>query len=312
MRRVDLTRAILTAALLLGAGTCCGGAFAQTNYAQPPADDDATPIQSAGVRPELLKDVSLDQKLGDSIPLDLTFRDEHGQPVVLRSFFGSKPAILTMVYYKCPMLCTEVLNAVSRSAEGSSAEHGQRFQLVTVSIDPSDRPVLADAKHLFMPGLYGRPGAVTAGIFLLVTKRRFKKLAAAVGFRFVYDKASSQFAHRQRDYGVDAGWTAVALFLWDYLSCARCAAGVGGSLAGKIGSTVDEILLFCFHYDPVTGKYAVLILHVVRAAGVATVLGAGDFFFCARFCFGRERRRSPACATRTFTKQGWLNGTLIS
>ena len=84
MRRVYFTRAIVTAALLLGAGACCGGAFAQTNYAQPPADDDATPIQSAGVRPELLRDVSLDQKLGDSIPLDLTFRDEHGQPVALR------------------------------------------------------------------------------------------------------------------------------------------------------------------------------------------------------------------------------------
>ena len=139
MRLANLMRTFLMAGLLLGAGVWCGGAFAQTNYAQPPADDDATPIQSAGVRPELLRDVSLDQKLGDSIPLDLTFRDEHGNAVVLRRFFGTKPVILTLVYYTCPMLCTQVLNAVTRSAKQISLNMGDDYEIVSVSIDPSDR-----------------------------------------------------------------------------------------------------------------------------------------------------------------------------
>ncbi len=124
------------------------GARAQTNYAQPPAIDDAAPMQGAErAAGHFSRMLSLDQKLGDAIPLDLTFRDEHGQPVVLRSFFGSKPVILTLVYYSCPMLCTQVLNAVTRSVKLISLNMGDDYEIVTVSIDPSERPVLAEAKH---------------------------------------------------------------------------------------------------------------------------------------------------------------------
>ncbi len=166
MKRSDFLRGFLaTSALALGVGICCGGAFAQINYVQPPADDGA-PMQSAGVRPELLRDVALEQKLGDSIPLDLTFRDEHGRPVVLGSFFGSKPVILTLVYYTCPMLCTQVLNAVARSVKQVSLNMGEDYEIVSVSIDPSDRPVLADAKHQLYSGMYERAGAVNGWHFL--------------------------------------------------------------------------------------------------------------------------------------------------
>jgi protein SCO1/2 len=301
VRRIDFTRAILTAALLLGAGTCCGGAFAQTNYAQPPADDDATPIQSAGVRPELLKDVSLDQKLGDSIPLDLTFRDEHGQPVVLRSFFGSKPVILTLVYYTCPMLCTQVLNAVSRSAKQISLNMGDDYEIVSVSIDPSDRPVVADAKHALYAGMYERPGAATGWHFLTGDEAEIKKLAAAVGFRYAYDSASKQFAHPSGIMVLTPDGRLARYFYGINYPARDLRLGLVEASAGKIGTPVDQILLYCYHYDPMTGKYGLLISHVVQISGVATVLALGIF---VAILFRYERRRSPASRS-DLRKQGW-------
>ena len=123
-----LMRGFLIAGALVAAGICGAGvAQAQTYYAQPPAGNDATPMQGAGVRPDIFQNVGLDQKLGDAIPLDLTFRDEHGQTVALRQFFGTKPVILTLVYYQCPMLCTQVLNAVTRSAKEISLNVGDRL-----------------------------------------------------------------------------------------------------------------------------------------------------------------------------------------
>jgi len=294
-------RAIVTAALLLGAGTYCGGAFAQTNYAQPPADDDSTPIQSAGVRPELLRDVSLDQKLGDSIPLDLTFRDEHGQPVALRSFFGSKPVVLTLVYYTCPMLCTQVLNAVSRSAKQISLNMGDDYEVVSVSIDPSDRPVTADAKHALYAGMYERPGAVTGWHFLTGDEAEIKKLAAAVGFRYAYDAASKQFAHPSGIMVLTPDGRLARYFYGINYPARDLLLGLVEASAGKIGTPVDQILLYCYHYDPMTGKYGLLISHVVQISGVATVLALGIF---VAILFRYERRKPPG-AGGDLPKQGW-------
>src|SRR4029077_3443932 len=123
------------------------------------AQFDDRPIQAAGVQPALLRDVGLDQKLGSAVPLDLTFRDEHGQSVALRQFFGQKPVVLTLVYYQCPMLCTEVLNGLLRATKELSLQIGKDFTIVTVSIDPAERPILANVKHELYTGLYGRRGA---------------------------------------------------------------------------------------------------------------------------------------------------------
>src|SRR5260370_13317868 len=127
---------------------------------------DDSPVQTAGIRPALLRDVGLDQKLGSAIPLDLTFRDEHGHAVALREFFGKKPVILTLVYYQCPMLCTEVLNGLLRSAKELPLEIGRDFTIVTVSIDPTERPALASVKHELYSGLYGRQCGVQGWHFL--------------------------------------------------------------------------------------------------------------------------------------------------
>jgi protein SCO1/2 len=241
-------------------------------------------VQNPGGKPEVLKNVGLDQKLNAQVPLDLTFKDEHGATVSLRQLLQGKPAILTMVYYKCPMLCTEVLNATLNSLKEVPLEIGKDFSVITVSIDPSEKPVLAEAKQIMYTGLYGRAGAVHGWHFLTGDEDQIQKLAAAVGFRFVYDKESSQFAHAS---GIMVMTPEGRLSRYFYglaynprdLRLALVEAG-----EGKIGTTVDAIMLFCFHYDPVTGKYAVTILNIVRGVGAlsAIAIALGIFIFARR------------------------------
>jgi protein SCO1/2 len=263
-------RCLLACALLISAASCVR---AQDLF-----------VQNPGGKPEVLKNVGLDQKLNAQVPLDLTFRDEHGATVSLGQLLQGKPAILTMVYYKCPMLCTEVLNATLNSLKEVPLEIGKDFSVITVSIDPSEKPVLAEAKQIMYTGLYGRRGAVHGWHFLTGDEEQIQKLAAAVGFRFVYDKESSQFAHAS---GIMVMTPEGRLSRYFYGLAynprdVRLALVEAGE--GKIGSTVDEILLFCFHYDPVTGKYAVTILNIVRGAGALSAfgIGLGIFIFLRR------------------------------
>jgi protein SCO1/2 len=234
--------------------------------------DDKGPVQTAGVRPALLRDVGLDQRLGDSIPLDLTFRDEHGQPVALRQFFGQKPVILTLVYYQCPMLCTEVLNGLLRSSKELPLEIGRDFSIVTVSIDPNERSVLAEVKHELYSGLYGRPGGPQGWHFLTGDEAQIKALARAVGFHYAYDSASGQFAHPSGIMVLTPeGKLARYFYGISYLS-RDLRLGLVEASQEKIGSPIDQILLYCYHYDPATGRYGLLISRVIQAAGALTVL----------------------------------------
>jgi|SRR5437879_1342512 len=240
-----------------------------------PAQLDDRPVQAAGVRPALLRDVGLDQKLGNSIPLDLTFRDEHGQAVALRQFFGQKPVILTLVYYQCPMLCTEVLNGLLRSVQELSLESGKDFTIVTVSIDPTERPILANVKHQLYTGLYGRPGSSQGWHFLTGDEAQIKTLAQAVGFRYAYDSASGQFAHPSGIMLLTSAGKLTRYFYGISYPSRDLRLGLVEASQGKIGSPIDQILLYCYHYDPATGKYGLLIARVIQAAGVLTVLSLG-------------------------------------
>jgi protein SCO1/2 len=236
-------------------------------------------VQNPGGKPVVLKNVGLDQKLNAQVPLDLTFRDEHGATVKLGQLLQGKPAILTMVYYQCPMLCTEVLNGTLNSLKEVPLEIGKDFSVITLSIDPSERPVLADAKHIMYAGLYGRPGAVQGWHFLTGDEAQIQKLAAAVGFRFVYDKESSQFAHASGIMVLTPEGRLSRYFYGLAYPPRDVRLALVEASEGKIGSTVDEILLFCFHYDPVTGKYAVTILNVVRVAGAISVVAIALMIF---------------------------------
>ena len=256
-------RSVILPAVLAGFWACAPAASAQFT----------DPTQNIGVRPELLKDVGIDQKLNDSIPLGLTFRDETGQTVELREFFGHGPVILTLVYYNCPMLCTQVLNALNRSLKEIPMDIGKQFSVVTLSIDPSERPVLASAKHEMYTGIYGRPGAAAGWHFLTGDEPNIKQLAAAVGFRYAYDPDSHQFAHASAIFVLTPEGKLSRYFYGIQYPPRDLRLGLVEASAGKIGSPVDQLLLFCYHYDPQTGKYGLLISRIVRAAAALTVLG---------------------------------------
>lgn len=272
-RSRTLRACLAGAAVALALAMCPSPANAQL------LGDPMNPTQGLGVHPDLLKQVSVDQKLNDSIPLNLAFRDEHGKPVELSQYFGSKPVILTLVYFTCPMLCTQVLNALDRSMENIPPTIGKDFNVVTVSIDPADRPVFAEAKQDLYTGMYGRPGAANGWHFLTGDQPQIKSLADAVGFHYAYDKDSKQFAH-----------PAVIVVLTPDGHISRYFYGVtyperdlrlalDEASAGKIGSPVDQALLYCYHYDPHSGKYGLLISRVIQLSGALTVLVGGIALF---------------------------------
>jgi protein SCO1 len=257
-----LASALAVAALYLSApGTVA---------AQIPTPD---PIQNIGVNPALLRDVGLDQNLNHQIPLDLAFRDEHGQTVQLRQFFGRRPVILTLVYYQCPMLCTEVLNGLVRTMRQMPLELRKDFSVVTLSIDPKEGPELASIKHKVYTDLYNRPNDSDGWHFLTGNQPDIRRLADAVGFRYAYDPKSGQYAHAsgimlltpegklsRYFYGIEYPERDLRLALVE-------------ASQEKIGTPVDRILLYCFHYDPSTGKYGLLISRVIAVSGALTVLG---------------------------------------
>lgn len=233
------------------------------------------PIQNIGVRPELLKQVGVDQKLNAQVPLDLTFRDEHGNPVALGQFFQDKPVVLSLVYFTCPMLCTQLLNGVERSLKQVSLDPGKDFTILTVSIDPSDTPADANAKHALYTGLYGRPGAAEGWHFLTGQEPQIEKLASSVGFRYAYDAQSKQFAHASVIMLLTPEGRISKYFYGINFSVRDLRLGLVQASEGKIGTPADQILLFCYHYDPHTGKYGLLISHLVALAGLLTVVIGG-------------------------------------
>ena len=245
--------------------------LASTAAAQLASD----PMQSVGVRPDLLKQVGIDQKLNQSVPLNLTFRDEHGQTVQLGQYFGQKPVILTLVYYNCPMLCTQILNGVESGLKELPLDIGKQFNVVTVSIDPSEGHVLAEVKQEMYTGMYGRPGAAQGWHFLTGDEPQIKQLADAVGFRYAYDPETKQFAHASAIMILTPEGK-ISRYLYGIQFPSRdLRLGLDEASEGKIGSPVDAILLFCYHYDPHTGKYGLLISHVIQAGGAITLLVLG-------------------------------------
>jgi protein SCO1 len=264
--RLNSVRAWLMAAAL---------ASALFVHALPAAAQFTDPLQNIGVRPELLKQVGIDQKLNDSIPLDLSFRDEHGNPVELAQYFGSKPVILSLVYYSCPMLCTQVLNGLDRSMELIPLEIGKDCNVVTVSIDPTERPVLAEAKQAVYTGMYGRPGAARGWHFLTGDEPQIKQLADAVGFRYAYDPDSKQYAHASAIMLLTGDGKISRYFYGVTYPERDLRLGLVEASQGKIGTPVDQVLLFCYHYDPHTGKYGLLVSRMIQLAGLATVIIGG-------------------------------------
>ncbi len=245
----------------------------------PPPPREATP--------GILKEIGFDQKLGDRIPLDLAFKDENGKDVKLSDYFGKKPVVLSLVYFRCPMLCTLSLNGLAGALEVLSFVPGQEFEVLTVSFDPHEGPVLARAKKQAYMARYKRPQAAGGWHFLTGTQPSIDALTRAVGFRYVWDEATKQFAHPA---GVlvltPEGRIARYLFGIEY-SPKDLRLALVDAAGGKIGNPIDEALLFCYQYDPKTGRYSAAVLRMLRLAAVATVLALGGFILLA------ARRNKP-------------------
>jgi len=271
-------------------------AFASALFAlaAPARAQLSDPSQNIGVRPELLNQAGIDQKLNNQVPLNLTFRDEHGAKVELGQFFAGKPVVLTLVYYTCPMLCTQVLNAVDRSMETMPLEIGKDFNVVTVSIDPSDSATVADAKHALYAGMYqgttGRKGAQSGWHFLTGDEPQIKALADAVGFRYAYDPESKQFAHASGIMVLTPDGKVSKYFYGVTYSARDLRLGLVDASQEKIGTVADQVLLFCYHYDPHTGKYGLIVSRTLQLGGGATVLIGGIFLF---FLFRGEHYELP-------------------
>jgi protein SCO1 len=259
--------------------------------AQPALAQLSDPMQSVGVRPDLLKDVGIDQKLNQQVPLNLTFKDENGNTVQLGQFFGQKPVILSLVYFNCPMLCTQVLNGEEASMKGLPMDAGNQFEAVTVSIDPSDKPVMASVKKQMYVGMYGRPNAAQGWHFLTGDAPQIKALADSVGFRYAYDADSKQFAHASAIMVLTPQGKISKYFYGIEYSPRDLRLGLVEASNEKIGTPVDSVLLFCYHYDPSTGKYGLIINRLIQAGGLITVLAIGITMLVL---FRRERYELPA------------------
>ena len=257
------------------------------------------PGDPATSKPGLLSKIGIDQRLNHHVPLDLPFVDENGKDVKLGDYFGQRPVLLALVYYECPMLCTQVLNGVTGALKTINFDVGKEFDVVAVSINPREGPGLAAQKKAAYVERYGRPQTAGGWHFLTGREENIKTLAAAVGFRYAYDEEIKQYAHGA---GVEllTPKGVIARYFYGIEYAPRdLRLGIIEASEEKIGSPIDTALLLCFHYDPTTGTYGPTALTMVRIGAVLTVLAFAAFLFVS---LRRERaggRRSVASVNRT-------------
>jgi protein SCO1/2 len=235
------------------------------------------PGQPTQARPGILGKIAVDQKIGQGLPLDTPFVDESGRHVRLGDYFGKRPVVLALVYYECPMLCTQVLNGLVSAIGVMNFEVGREFDVVAVSFNPKEGPGLASQKKAAYVERYGRPGSAGGWHFLTGTQESIARLTDAVGFRYELDKEIGQFAHGAAIEVITPKGTIAKYFYGIEFSPRDLRLGLIEAADERIGTLIDDVLLFCYHYDPSTGKYGTTILGIVRMAGVATILAFAIF-----------------------------------
>lgn len=262
----------------LASALCAGSGLVA--WSQVPAPKLQPGENVPNVRPAILAKVGIDQHLGQQIPLDLNFTDENGKAVQLRQYFGSKPVILELVYFKCPMLCSEVQAGLTGALNGIVRFNvGRDFDVLTVSFDPRDTPEDAMRDKKVYLSRYRRAGSEQGWHYLTGRQDQISALADAVGFHYVWDVKAQQFAHAsgimlltpdgrlaQYYYGIEYMPRDIQL-------------GLIESSQGKIGNLADQVLLYCFHYDPTQGRYGAAIFNILRITAGLTVLLLGGYMF---------------------------------
>ena len=267
------------------------------------AAQGALPMQEPGdparAKPGILSKIGIDQRLNHQLPLDLPFVDENGKDVRLGDFFGKRPVLLALVYYECPMLCTQVLNGVTGALKAISFDVGKDFDVVAVSINPREGPGLAAQKKQAYVERYGRPQTAPGWHFLTGREENIQTLAAAVGFRYAYDEEIKQYAHGAGVELITPKGVIARYFYGIEYSPRDIRLGVIEASEERIGSPIDSVLLLCYHYDPTTGKYGAAAIRLVRIGAVLTIAAFGTFLFVS---LRRERttgRQAAATADRT-------------
>ena len=248
--------------------------------------------------PPILREVKLRQKekIGSQVPLDLQFRDENGQTVALTECMAGKTTILVLAYFRCPKVCTTVLNDLAVGLRGVPWKLGEEYNIVTVSFDDRETPELAAAKKESYLEHYGLPGMEKGWHFLTGQQQSILRLANAVGFQFRYDPKNDLFAH-PTCIMILTPEGKVSRYLLRLRDSTEPDAfsrdlrlGLVEASEHRIGAPADSVMLFCFRYDPDTGKYTMSVMNLVRAAGALTVVVLGSLLFWA---WRRERRKAP-------------------
>jgi protein SCO1/2 len=298
---------IIFVCLLLTA--CCPPIFAQGRLY-----DGTSPLYSP--RPELgqagsglppaLREVGIEQRLNERVPLDLKFRDDAGREVTLHDYFNKgKPVVLSLVFYKCPMLCDQVLTGLLGSMRSVSFDAGKEYDVVTVSFDPRETPELAAEKKDNFVRRYNRAGAEKGWHFLVGDQESITRLTDAVGFHYNYDPKTDQFAHAAGimiltpDGRLSRYFYGVEYFPNDLRF------GLMEASDEKIGSLADQLLLYCYHYDPATGRYGPAVMRIMRLGGAATVLGIGALLLVLR----RRGRKGDTQVGLGRSEPGSVGGT---
>src|SRR6266849_1340030 len=231
----------------------------------------------ANVRPPGLKNVGIEQHLDEQIPPDLIFRDETGKAVRLGDYFGQKPMILNLVYYQCPMLCGEVLSGLESALRVLRFDVGKEFEVITVSFDPRETPGMAAAKKAEYLKRYGRSGAAQGWHFLTGPQESIDALTRAVGFQYQYDAKTGQFAHATAVMVLTSEGKIAQYYYGVEYAPKDLRLGLIQASQNKIGNLADQVLLYCYHYDPTTGKYGAIIARVLQLSALATILIMGIF-----------------------------------
>jgi protein SCO1 len=254
-------------------------------------------VDPAGAKPGLLGKIGIDQRIGESIPLDLPYTDETGKQVTHGQYFGKRPVILALVYYECPMLCTQVLNGLVSGVGILNFEVGREFVVVAVSFNPKEGPGLAAQKKAAYLERYKRPQSAQGWHFLTGTQASIDQLTKAVGFRYAYDERIGQYAHGA---GIELLTPEGVLAKYYYgieFSARDIRLGLIDASKERIGTPIDDVLLLCYHYDPATGTYGAAVLEMVRLGGILTVLAIAGFLTVS---LRRERAAGrPGSASRT-------------
>jgi len=250
--------------------------------------------ERADMKPDILRTVGFDQRLGAQVPLDLTFRDEAGSSVKLGDYLGDKPVLLVPAYYECPMLCTIVLNGVASALRALPFDVGKEFRVVTFSFNPHETSELAAAKKTTYIEDYRRPGAAAGWHFLVGDEPSVAALTQAIGFRYAWDEGSKQYAHASGIVVLTPGGRISHYFFGVEFAPRDLRLALVEASGERIGSLVDQLLLFCFHYDPATGRYSRVALNAVRAGGVLTLAAlVGFVVLMLRRDAIRARRAAP-------------------